>query len=163
MARKGGRRVVAPEIDARMNSINDVQEMRVQTNALLRKDLGLKISDSLLILLSAQSQNAVQSRAIVSRQGQRREPAEKGHVRTACPLGAKLCRVCGRSNFRAMDLQRPIAGSCFAPAKRDMAVAKGEWLEDAGTVHRSTFALGELSSKAERVSTHPANRDPQVL
>lgn len=61
-----------------------------------------------------------------------------------------------------MDLQCPIAGSCFAPAKRDMAVAKGEWLENTRTVHGSTFALDRLSSKAQRVSTHPANRDPQV-
>jgi hypothetical protein len=48
---------------------------------------------------------------------------------------AKLCRVCGRSKSRAMDLQRPIAESCFAPAKRNMAVAKGEWSKDPGTVH----------------------------
>jgi hypothetical protein len=63
-----------PEIDARMNSINEVQEMRGQTSALLCEDLGLKISDSLLILLSAQLRNAVQSGAVVSRQGRTYAP-----------------------------------------------------------------------------------------
>lgn len=61
--------MVGPEIDARVNSINKAQEMRGQTNTLLCEDLGLKISDSLLILLSAQSRSAVQSGAVVSRQG----------------------------------------------------------------------------------------------
>ncbi len=41
--------MVCPEIDARMNLLNEVQEMRVQTEA-LGEVLGLKISDSLLIL-----------------------------------------------------------------------------------------------------------------
>lgn len=50
MARRGGRRVVAPEIDARVNLVNEFQEMRGQTNALLCEILGLKLSDSLLIL-----------------------------------------------------------------------------------------------------------------
>ena len=43
--------------------------MRVQTSALLCEDLGLVISDSSLMLLSAQSRRAVESGAIVSRQG----------------------------------------------------------------------------------------------
>lgn len=60
--------MVAPEIDARMNSINEAQEMRVQTSALLCEDLGLKISDSLLILLVS-TENAGRSGAIINRQG----------------------------------------------------------------------------------------------
>lgn len=60
---------MAPEIDARMNSVDEAQEMRGQTSALLCEDVGLKISDSLLILLSALLRNAVQSGAVVSRQG----------------------------------------------------------------------------------------------
>lgn len=142
--------MVAPEIDARMNLANEAQVMRGQTSALLCEDLGLKISDSLLTLPSAQSRNAVQSGAVVSRQGctyvalrprdgevfQRKGNLQKrGMLNTSCPSGAKLCRVCGRSKSRAMDLQRPIAKSCFAPAKRDMAATKGEWLEATGTVH----------------------------
>ncbi|KAJ4988397.1 hypothetical protein SVAN01_06175 [Stagonosporopsis vannaccii] len=112
-----------------MKTVNEAQGLRVQTSVLLCKGLGLDISDRLLILLSARSRSTVQSSAVVSRQGQKREPADRGHVHTSCPSGAKLCRVHGRSQSRAMDLQRPIAGSCFAPAKRDMAVARGEWLE----------------------------------
>ena len=42
--------MVAPEIDAREKAINEDQEMRVQTRALLCEDLGLVICDSLLIL-----------------------------------------------------------------------------------------------------------------
>ena len=49
MARRGGRRVVAPEIDAQMNSINEDQVVRVQTRALMCADLVLKISENLLI------------------------------------------------------------------------------------------------------------------
>jgi hypothetical protein len=133
-----------------MNSINKVQEMRVQTKALLGGDLGLKISDSLLILLVSTVTGCVQSGAIVGRQGrtyallrprdgevfQRRANPEKRSIfKPRAPSAAKLCRVYGHAKSRAMDLRRPIAESCFAPAKRDMAVTKGEWLEDAGTVH----------------------------
>lgn len=121
-----------------------------QTSTLLCEDVGLKISDSLLILLSARLWNEVQSGAFVKLRGRtyaplrprdgevflrKRKPAEEGHVRTSCPSGAKLCRVCGRSKSRALDIQRPIAESCFAPAKRDMACTRGEWLEHTGTVH----------------------------
>lgn len=70
-------------------------------------------------------------------------------------------------SLRAFEIQgngspRPIAEGCFAPAKRDMAVTTGEWLENPGTVHESAFTLGALSSDAQRVSTRSANCDAQV-
>lgn len=64
----------------------------------------------------------------------------KGKLQEKAMLAPRALARKTLPSLRALEIQgngyhRPIAESCFAPAKRNMAVARREWLEGTGTVH----------------------------
>jgi hypothetical protein len=150
-ARRGGRRLVGPEIDAGVRSITKKCASRPAyccANVLVLIYLTAKS----LILPSAPLRSTSGSSAVVSLQCSRLYRCflcAPETVRASRAKGSRRRRPCwllvpsGRKtlpSLRAFEIQgngyhRPIAESCFAPAKRNMAVAKPEWLEGTGIVH----------------------------
>jgi hypothetical protein len=84
------------------------------------------------------------------------------HVCSACTSAAKLAQTAGALLARIEDHRHPIAGSCLTPAKRELAVAGGEWLGAAGTVHDTKVALVDLSYGKRPRWPAPTNRSGKV-
>lgn len=68
----------------------------------------------------------------------------------------------GVGGARAQNHRHPIACSCLTPAKRSMARVNGEWLEAAGTVHKTKCALGQISLREARTRPAATNRRGKV-